>query len=124
MSTNASVHVKGTDGKIRSIYIHWDGYVSGVGHTLRDHYNTQDAADDLIHMGDCSSLTETLEDSTFYHRDRNEDWDDVQPGVADDLETSLDRNDQSYNYYFENGEWFYADSGEGLLPLTKEVEEA
>ena len=25
-----------------AIYCHWDGYVSGVGLTLRDHYNTDE----------------------------------------------------------------------------------
>jgi hypothetical protein len=111
MSTNASVHVKGTDGQVRSIYVHWDGYLSHVGKLLRDSYDTQELADDLIHMGDCSSLEETLEDSTFYHRDRNEDWDDVQPNVSNDLQSSLEANSQSFDYYFEDGVWHLVADG-------------
>ena len=111
MSTNASVHVKGTDGKIRSIYIHWDGYLSHVGKLLRDHYNTQELADSLVSMGDCSSLDRSLEDSTFYNRDRNEDWDDVQPNVSATLQDSLNDNAQSFDYYFEDGVWHLLSDG-------------
>lgn len=111
MSTNASVHVKGTDGKIRSIYIHWDGYLSHVGKLLRDNYNTQDLADDLVHMGDCSSLEATLDDSTFYHRDRNEDWSDVQPNVSATLQDSLDDNAQQFDYYYDENGWHLVADG-------------
>ena len=123
MSTNASVHVKGTDGKVRSIYIHWDGYLSGVGHMLRDHYSNQAAADELVGMGDCSSLESSLEDSTFYHRDRNEDYDDVRPNEAFNLVDSLELNSQSYDYYFDTAQWHVVSDGHCMsLSEAKEAE--
>lgn len=111
MSTNASVHVKDVSGKVRSIYVHWDGYLSHVGRLLRDNYNTQRAAAELIEMGDCSSLGETLDDSEFYNRDRNESWSDVQPTESDDLQSSLELNSQEFDYYFDGGQWHLVSDG-------------
>lgn len=31
MSTSATISYERPDGKIRSIYCHWDGYIEGVG---------------------------------------------------------------------------------------------
>jgi len=41
-----------------AIYCHWDGYPSGVGVTLRDHYNSSGHVDTLLTYGDISSLRE------------------------------------------------------------------
>ena len=41
-----------------AIYCHWDGYPSGVGATLRDHYNSAGQVDTLLTYGDISSLRE------------------------------------------------------------------
>lgn len=127
MSTNASVHVKCGDGQVRSIYVHWDGYVEdpGVGHMLRSHYNTQELAEELIMMGDCSSLDATLDDSTFYNRDRNEDWSDVKFNESFNLNESLEANSQQYDYYFDTSQWHLVRGGE-FLPLKEgtSVEEA
>ena len=105
MSTNASINVMGNDGNIRSIYLHWDGYPSHALETLKEHYNSQEQAEKLIELGDCSSLADTLDGSTFYHRDRNEDWDDVQPHTAKTLDDALSYNDQQYNYLYDGNGW-------------------
>ena len=127
MSTNASVHVKCADGNVRSIYVHSDGYVEapGVGDKLRRCYNTQELAEELVLMGDCSSLADSLDDSTFYHRDRNEDWSDVQPYASFNLKEALEYNSQQYDYYFDTSRWHLVKGGE-FLPLEEDtaVEEA
>lgn len=41
-----------------AIYCHWDGYPSGVGATLRDHYNSTGQVDTLLTYGDISALRE------------------------------------------------------------------
>jgi len=60
MSTNANVLVK-TDEGFKSIYIHWDGYPEGVGNILKEHYNTQEKAEQVVSLGDLSSLDKSME---------------------------------------------------------------
>lgn len=43
-----------------AIYCHWDGYPTGVGLTLRDHYNDDQKVRMLVDMGGLSSLGDTL----------------------------------------------------------------
>ena len=43
-----------------AIYCHWDGYVSGVGLTLRGHYNTDEKVTTLLTYGDISALREDI----------------------------------------------------------------
>ena len=71
MSTRSYIGIELPDGKVKSIYVHSDGYISGVGKTLVDNYNTFATAIKLFAFGDCSSLGDTLEDRSFYSRDWN-----------------------------------------------------
>lgn len=103
MSTHATVTQKTDDG-YRSIYVHFDGYYSGVGHTLFHHYNTAEKVKQLIDLGDCSVLAPTLENSVFYHRDRGESFKDVAPEEVDDVYEVNLRGD--YNYLYQNSQWF------------------
>jgi len=73
MATRARIGVLNPDGNITSIYSHWDGYPDGVGQTLAGNYSRQDLAKRLVAMGGVSALEGTIEESTFYHRDRDED---------------------------------------------------
>jgi len=43
-----------------AIYCHWDGYPTGVGVTLRDHYNIDEKVSFLMAQGDISSLRESV----------------------------------------------------------------
>ena len=71
MSTRSYIGIELPDGKVKSIYVHSDGYVSGVGKTLVDNYDTFEKAIKLFDFGDCSSLGDNLEDCSFYSRDWN-----------------------------------------------------
>jgi hypothetical protein len=57
MSTRSLINVKCNDGKVRSIYVHFDGYAHLE--TLQKHYNSQELAEQLISLGDLSSLDES-----------------------------------------------------------------
>ena len=96
MATRSTIAKRNEDGSITQIYCHWDGYVlGGVGETLFNHYNTPELVDQLIALGDLSSLREkptpTEGEHTFdepqadvtvaYHRDRGEEWKDTKPRV-------------------------------------------
>lgn len=118
MGTHATVSIK-TNERIRTIYCHYDGYLSSLGRVLLEHYTTEERINELIDFGDASSIYKNLcplEDSehsflypqkdtcVFYHRDRGEDL--VIKKYAS--ETSLLHNGgMEYNYLFRDGEWYY-----------------
>jgi len=56
MSTRSNIRALCNDGKVRSIYVHFDG----MSHleTLREHYNSQEQAELLMSLGHLSSLQE------------------------------------------------------------------
>jgi len=101
MSTHAKVGID-EGGSIKAIYIHSDGYVAGVGDTLKCFYNTEDKVEELIEMGDCSHLGESLDEdeSCFYHRDRGESL-----KISNISEADLAKCEE-YNYLFKGGVWY------------------
>ena len=68
MSTNSLVAYLNEDGSVVSSYVHYDGYATGVGEMLLEHYNSEERARDLAWcLGYASSLRETISES---HEDR------------------------------------------------------
>ena len=68
MSTNSLVAYLNEDGSVVSSYVHYDGYATGVGEMLLEHYNSEERARDLAWcLGYASSLKETISES---HEDR------------------------------------------------------
>ena len=63
MSTNSLLAYLKEDGSIVSTYVHYDGYVTGVGLTLLEHYNTDEGAFAVSTAGNFSSLSESIEES-------------------------------------------------------------
>jgi len=88
--TRSRVGILNPDGTIESIYVHWDGDLSGVGKTLKSFYKNQAIAKKLIAMGNASSLYKNITPkgkdhsfnspeanvSVFYGRDRGETGED------------------------------------------------
>jgi len=72
MTTRSRIAIENQDGTVTSIYCHWDGYLSGVGKTLFEHYD-REKTEKLMELGDISALDESTESTIAYHRDRNED---------------------------------------------------
>lgn len=56
MSTRCRIGMKLSDGRIKSIYSHWDGYPDGVGRTLEKYYTDPKKIEELLELGDISSL--------------------------------------------------------------------
>ena len=100
MSTNSTITVRVSETQRLSIYCHWDGYPTGVGAILKEHYNNTDKLKELMALGDLSSLGETLEESVFYGRDRGETNISV---IKLSNAESVDKQD--YNYYFDGENW-------------------
>ena len=63
MSTNSVVGYLRSDGSIVSSYVHYDGYETGVGMTLLEHYNSDERALAVSVGGYYSSLSEDLNSS-------------------------------------------------------------
>ena len=61
MGTRSSIAIKTEDG-IKAIYCHWDGYVDHNGKILKEFYNTTDKVNELIALGDLSSLRQEIGD--------------------------------------------------------------
>jgi hypothetical protein len=47
---------QGEGVKVRSVYVHHDGYLSGVGKTLKDHYQDVEKVNALLDAGDMSAI--------------------------------------------------------------------
>ena len=72
MATRSRIAIENQDGTVNSVYCHFDGYISGVGKTLFEHYD-QEKLEKLLELGDISSLGESTIDTVAYCRDRGED---------------------------------------------------
>jgi len=72
MATRSRIAIENQDGTVDSIYCHFDGYISGVGKTLFNHYD-QEKLEKLLELGNISTLGESTIDTEAYCRDRGED---------------------------------------------------
>ena len=124
MGTRSRVGVMHGD-KCKSIYIHWDGYLDGVGKTLLEHYDSA-KANHLVALGDASSLGHNVEIpegvehsfaspasgiTTFYGRDRGETGGEF--SVDHTFEEFMKRVDDSgaeYYYIMRDGVWYCGDN--------------
>jgi len=93
MSTHSNIGKRLPNGTYRYVYCHFDGYPSGVGRILLEHYQDEAKIDALLDLGELSSLGGTLESSVAYARDRGEHL------TPADIATSRDDVfEQSYAY--------------------------
>lgn len=106
MSTRSTIGIKRKDGTMQKIYCHWDGYIEGNGVILQLAYNTPEKIEELLKLGNLSSLgyyiSPTSGEHSFgnpqrdvcvaYHRDRGEE-----------LEYINNSQMEEYNYIFD--EW-------------------
>ena len=133
MGTRSRIGVMHGD-KCKSIYCHWDGYLSHNGAILQDHYDSA-KANNLVAMGDMSSLGRVIgeahpfsphgspEDSalyehakdqgycTFYGRDRGETGTEFR--VAHTFAEFLEQADgcgAEYYYIMKDGVWYVGDT--------------
>lgn len=60
MATRGTIAKLNKDGSVTSIYSHWDNYPAGVGATLEEHYTHPNKIDELLALGDISSLDEDI----------------------------------------------------------------
>ena len=133
MATRSTIAIELTDGKVKQIYCHWDGYLEHNGVLLLNHYADPLKAEALITLGDVSSLNKEIgekhdfddrEDrgwTKFYGRDRGEE--DCGYRLFHDFEHY--RNDHQYKEYEyilrNNGKWYVANHGDRYVPLADAI---
>jgi hypothetical protein len=61
MATRSRIAIEKEDGKVESIYAHWDGYPEGNGVKLFEHYKDREKLQSLIDLGSISSLHPIVE---------------------------------------------------------------
>jgi hypothetical protein len=114
--------------KVKSVYCHWDGYLDHNGVILLGHYYDSAKVNNLVALGDLSSLRPELGEKhafgdkvdccTFYGRDRNETGAEFQ--VAQTFAEFLEQCENcwaEYYYIMKDGVWYVGDTYEGT-PLS------
>ena len=103
MGTRSMVGVM-VGSKVRAVYVHWDGYLDGVGAALQD-YKTQAAVEELIADGDRSSLEGP------YYKDRGETGVDPKDyDTFDEFYEAAENCGAEYYYVFKDGAWYCGDT--------------
>jgi len=135
MGTRSRVAVMHGD-VCKSVYCHYDGYLSYTGQILLNHYDST-KANALVARGDNSGVKETLEEMNFYE-DRQQRSEDVHEFinstpwmVAHSFEEFLEQVQLcggEYYYVMRDGVWYagcvYHSEGlikNGLVPLSEAV---
>ena len=119
MGTRSSVTAKTSTGEYKSIYVHWDGYPSGVGQTLLNHYTDQSKIEGLMALGDLSQLSESIEKPeghsfknpasgccVAYGRDRGEEGVEAKAGQTVEEASKWTKDSWcEYNYLWDGKKW-------------------
>jgi hypothetical protein len=125
MGTRSRIGVMHGD-KLKSVYCHWDGYLSNNGKILQAHYDSA-KANHLVSLGDLSSLGTTIGEKhdfdvrtdccTFFGRDRDETGVDF---TVDQSYAEFLSKDYDYEYYYimNDGVWYVgvAYDVDGMVP--------
>ena len=91
MSTRSTISVVQENKSVKSVYCHFDGYISnGVGEYLKSYFNSYKLANNAISEGDISSIHGESIDS--YYSKRGED---INIETFSDMESFL-KFDETY----------------------------
>jgi len=129
---------------VKSVYCHWDGYIAHNGKILQEYY-TSAQANELVALGDLSSLRPTIgvehafshydtemnqeqyyeqfgDMCTFYGRDRKES--NTAFKVAHTFAEFLEQCDNcgaEYYYINRDGVWYVGTTYDNMHPLSKNL---
>lgn len=125
MATRSHIGKKLSNGTIKYIYCHFDGYPEHNGKILKEHYTDEAKVDALLELGSLSILGEEIgEQQDFDNRDtHNSKWclaygrdrgeSDVEAKIS---KTLSDMIWQAYHYVWDNGKWHcYGGDGRELV---------
>lgn len=120
MATRSAIGIKNEKGEIKAIYCHYDGYPEYNGRILVEHYKTREKVEELLALGDISSLDERVKPNenevhsfenplknvtVAYHRDMGRELEEAETfNTIGELIAYFNWSD--YYYIFEDGEWY------------------
>jgi hypothetical protein len=106
MSTPCTISLEYADGKVRTTYCHFDGYISHAGKILRKHYTDPINLSNLINLGDIMGLETDGSPCLNEHEE-------FKPKNFKDYKSYLKRNKhQRYNYILrKDGKWYVVGHG-------------
>ena len=142
MGTRSAIAVKHGD-RIKAVYCHWDGYIEHNGAILNEFYNSSPVANNLVALGDISSLGAAIGEehefghrysaeeyikvgdkchaapqTTFYTRDRGEkDAEFKSFGSEKEFIEYYDGAGCEYYYLMDNGVWYVKEYDREFRPL-------
>ena len=102
MATRSTISIQDSTNKIFSIYVHWDGYLEGVGTTLLKFYNDKTKIMKLISNGNISSLDDTVETTQFYESVSSHD----EKAKIFVNKIKWKKTFQEFNYLWKDGDWY------------------
>jgi hypothetical protein len=142
MGTRSRIGVMHGD-KCKSVYCHWDGYLSHNGKILQEHYDSS-KANHLVALGDLSSLRKDIGEKhsfsqfelraeevagfklltenmcTVYGRDRGEKDTEFQVALTfDEFIEQCDNCAAEYYYINKDGVWYCGTTYDNTHPLSK-----
>ena len=138
MGTRSRIGLQKKDGRIESIYCHWDGYPEGVGKVLLNNYKDEDKVKKLLKLGDMSSLgsepvanpkgwdySEPMRDDMCVTYATRGEY--CPSAKSKDLEAYAELSDEcwgEYTYLFKDNEWYLVEEDDGkyvLHPLKNAI---
>ena len=135
MATRSIIGQVQANGKIKTIYCHWDGYLEHVGQTLANYYDTDEKVSELVALGDLSTLGPDLGEkhtrddalkargpiTTAYGRDLEQDGAEAQEFSSVEEFIEYGGNvDAEFLYLFEDGEgWNYLSTRQTFQEVRK-----
>ena len=131
MSTRSCIAQKTANG-YEAVYCHWDGYPAYTGNLLLEHYKSSELVKELLSHGDISVLGPSIgqkhdfnnrpeDETTYYHRDRDEEWTSVQPrnhATVASLREWAEGCGCEYLYLWRHDAWYYAHRGPQYFGLS------
>ena len=136
MATRSNIGIVNDNGSVTGIYCHWDGYPEHNGKLLLKHYNNSGIVNELMDLGDLSSLNKNLycDDNNHsfenpatgvcvaYGRDRGEKNADSKSFTnISEFEKYANRTTADYQYLFNNGKWQFRKYNGKWRELTARV---
>lgn len=109
----------GNGEKVYAAYCHWDGYPSGVGWTLFQHYRGDvDKVKSLISLGEFSSLRETVsetEKESYHYKDGEPIYIRKYTSINELLRVESEKgSDIEYIYFFSKDGKSFTIYGKGM----------